>query len=388
MKVLYCILDNRFGGPHRLAMDLAERLREHDVETFFLLGQKTDEPWRPDGFQSFLLRHIQCFVRRRPLLHLAKFCCFLPCNLLRIRRILKSHRIDVVHIDGVTNFVPALAAGLTRTPIVWLYNDHLLGPLKRLLLPLLTHLATIVVVQGECLRQSRTGGHRRLLDKTVVLYSAVDPDKLGEGPQTAAQRRRVRDELGIPADCTLIGSVGNVNRFKGYTYLVEAAARIKRQLGAVKFVVVGRKLDSDPGYWDRLEQLARRLGLEGDILYTGFREDVPAILAALDLFVLPSVLESCPVAVLEAMAMKRPVVATDVGAVSELVIDGRTGLLVPSGDSAALADAVVRYLRKPPEEIDEMLRAARARVETVFSLREVAERQRRLYDTLAAQRRR
>ena len=120
-----------------------------------------------------------------------------------------------------------------------------------------------------------------------------------------------------------------MNRFKGLTYFIEAAGRIKSRVPSAKFVIVGRKLDTDPGYWDHLQQLTEQLGLKQDVVFTGFREDVPAILSALDVFVLASIEESCPVALLEAMAMKVPVVATDVGAVSEMVLHGRTGFVVP-----------------------------------------------------------
>ncbi len=382
MRVLYCILDNRFGGPHRLAETTARHLRPLGVETLFLLGRKTDEPWRPDDFESFFGRYIQAFTWHRPVRNFARFCLFLPRNLLKIRKIIRSRRIDIVHIDGSMTFVPALAAACTRTPIVWLYNDHPFGPLRWFLRLLLTVLASKVIVQGERLQPLYAGGSARLRNKTVVLRSTVDTAALAPDRYDAGRRQAVRAELGVPADCTLVGAVGNVNRFKGYEYLVEAAAQIKKEIGPVKFLIVGRKADADPRYWEALQQSAGRLGVAKDIIYTGFRDDVMRILSVLDVFVLPSTLESCPVAVLEAMAMRVPVVATDVGAVSEEVIDGVTGLLVPSRDAAAIADAVVTHLRRPRQETDQMLSAARHRVETVFSLSEVVRQQKSVYEEL------
>jgi glycosyltransferase involved in cell wall biosynthesis len=382
IHALYCILDNRCGGPHRLAHAVACRLRQDQVETVFLLGYKAGATWRPDGFPSFLCRHIQCFRRQAPVSNFLRFCAALPRNLLSMCRIIRSNGIDVVHVDGVTNFVPALAGRLAGKPIVWLYNDYLPRPLRRVLLPLVTALASTVVVQGECLRQSLTAGRSRLRDKTVVLYSAVDPGKFTADENTWALRRRLRQELGIPAQCTVIGTVRNVNRLKGYTHFLEAAAQIKEKLGPVKFLVVGRKLDTDPGYWDHLQQLTTRLGLEQDVIYTGFRDDIPAILAALDLFVLASLQESCPVALLEAMAMKVPVVATDVGAVREMVTHDETGLVVPPGDSNALAQAVLAYLAKPQPQVRTMVEAARKKVEQDFTVQTIARQQKQLYERL------
>ena len=382
MRVLYCILDNRFGGPHRLALTVAHHLREQDVETIFLFGHKTDEVWQPEGFESFLYRRIQCFTRHRPLRNFAGFCAFLPYNLLKMGRLMKSRDIRIVHIDGVTNFVPALAARLAGIPIVWRYNDHLPGVLKRLLLPLVARLASTVIVQGERLRQSRTEGYPRLRDKTTVLYSAVDTREFVPEAYDATQRRRTRLELGVPADGTLIGTIGNLNRFKGHAYFLEAAAALKQQLGPVKFLVVGRKLDTDPGYWEFLQQLTTRLDLTADVVYAGFRDDTPAVLAALDMFVLPSILESCPLVLLEAMAMQVPVVATAVGAVPELVLHEQTGLVVPAADSAALARAVLTYLAKPKEQVRNMVAAARKRVEETFAADIIARQQLEIYEGL------
>jgi len=382
--VLYCILDNRVGGPHRLAETVARRLRRYGVETLFLVGQKTTEVWRPDGFESFPCKHIQCFTRRRPVLNFVRFCCLLPCNLFKIRRLLRRRDIGIVHVDGVTNFVPALAARWAGVPIVWLYNDHLPGPLQRMLLPLVTRLSSTVLVQGKGLREARTAGDSRLHAKTCVLYSAVDTEKLVPPDGDKARRDRIRADLGVPTDCILIGAVGNLNQFKGYTYFLEAAARVKKQVAQARFLVVGRQLDTDTAHWDHLQQLTARLGLQDSVVFAGFREDVPRVLSALDVFVLSSILESCPVALLEAMAMKVPVVATRVGAVEEMVDHEQTGLLVAPRDPEAIANAVLGILNGPPEQVRNMVEQARKTVEERFAVDTIAKEQWRVYEKICA----
>ena len=383
LKVLYCILDNRFGGPHRRAHDIALRLREYDVETLFLTGRKTDDVWQPDDVTVFHLKHLQWFRRRRPLWNLIRFVCWLPHNVLRICRLIRSHGISIVHVDGVTNLVPALAARWTGTPLVWLYNDHLPGLLQRLLLPLVTALSTIVIVQGERLKEARTGARPRLHHKTTVLYSSVDPRRFDPERYPAEQKDRLRRDLGIPPECALVGMVGNLNRFKGHTYFLQAARRIKEQRKAVKFLIVGRRLDTDTDYWEHLQRLTAASGLQEDVKYTGFRSDVAALMAILDVFVLASVLESCPGVVLEAMAMRVPVVATDVGAVSELVLDGRTGLVVPPHDAEAIAQAVLAYLVMPKEQVRNVTDAARKRVESTFAVDIMAPQQYQVYERVS-----
>jgi glycosyltransferase involved in cell wall biosynthesis len=382
IRVLYCIPDNRFGGPHRLAQAIAQRLRRHGVETLFLFAQKTPDLWRPEGFEAFWCKHMQCFSRHHSVLNFLWFCCLLPHNLTKIRRLIRSRGITIVHVDGLLNFVPALAARWAGVPIVWHYNDHPPALVRRLLVPLMTRLSARVIVQGEGLKQSRTAGNPRLRDKTCVLYSAVDTDKLVPEAYNAADRTRIRAELGVPSDCVLIGAVGNVNRCKGYTYLLQAAARIKERLSCVRILVVGRKLDTDLPYWKQLQQLTAELGLRENVVFAGFRGDIPEVLVALDLFVMPSVLESCPVALLEAMAMKKPVVATDVGAVRELVDAGRTGFVAPPGDGQALAEAVLTLLATPPEQVQNMVEQARKTVEQRFSVGTIARQQLQVYEGL------
>jgi len=385
IRVLYCILDSRFGGPHRLAMSVAEHLRDKGVEMLFLLGQKSREVWRPEGFESFVCRHIQCCRRRHCVRNFAASFGSLPVNLLKICRIIRSRKIDIVHVDGVTNLVPALAARLTGRPIVWHYNDHLPGAVQRVLLPLVNVLASTVIVQGEGLRQSRTAGHHRLRDKTAVLYSAVDTARFDPGRHGPLERRRIREELGVPPDCTLIGAIGNLNRLKGHAYFLEAAAEIKRKVASAKFLIVGRRLDTDPGCWESLQRLTEQHDLRQDVVYAGFREDIPAVLAALDVFVLPSVLESCPLVLLEAMAMKVPVVATEVGAVPEMVLHGQTGYIVPPRDGGAIAEAVLALLARPGQEVRGLVDAARKRVEDRFEIATIAALQKKIYEDLGRQ---
>lgn len=382
LKVLCCLLDNRFGGPHRLALSAARRLRNHGIETVFLLGRKTGETWQPEDFPVFALKHLQCYQRKHTLVNLALFGFFLPYNLWRIGRIIRSNGIDIVHVDGITNFVPALAAWLARRPIVWLYNDHLPAVFEWLLLALVARLAAVVLVQGERLKEVRTGRHARLHAKTEVLYSSVDlaefdPDRYG--PE---QKEQIRQELGIPHGRAVVGIIGNLNRLKGHAYFLQAAAKVKEKVQSAEFLMVGRRLNTDPGCWEQLQELIAAGGLGEQVVYTGFRRDIPAMLAITDVLVLASALESCPVVVLEAMAMRVPVVATDVGAVTEMVADGRMGWVVPPEDAEAIAHAVVDCLTTPPKRIVAMTEAARSRVEEFFALDRIVGRQKQIYESV------
>jgi len=162
---------------------------------------------------------------------------------------------------------------------------------------------------------------------------------------------------------------------KGHTYLLQAAA----QVPDATFVLAG-----DGPLRTDLEAEARDLGVAGRCVFLGQRADVPALLAAADLFVLPSLFEGLPVSVLEAMAAERPVVATAIGGTDEAITSEESGLLVPPRDPAALASAI-RRLQADPALARRLATAARARVAREFSSEVMARNVMRVYDEVLAE---
>jgi glycosyltransferase involved in cell wall biosynthesis len=154
----------------------------------------------------------------------------------------------------------------------------------------------------------------------------------------------LRRELGFDDDVLLVGVVARVVAIKGPHVFLGAAARLKEQCPNVRFLVVG-----DGAFRPECEALAKALGLGGSVRFLGWRRDIPEVLSALDLVVLPTVMdfEGTPVALIEALATGRAVVATDVGGVVDVIRPGQTGLLVPPNDPSALADAMRRLLGDP-----------------------------------------
>lgn len=168
------------------------------------------------------------------------------------------------------------------------------------------------------------------------------PNGVPLGSPDPLAARRLRVELGLPSDAPLVGIVARIEPEKGHPTLLEAWAGVVRSVPEARLLVVG-----EGSRQAVLERDARRLGLLGDppsVVFTGRRDDVGAIVAALDVAVLPSYREAQGVSLLEAMGMARPIVASRVGGIPEFVEDGVTGLLVPPRDPVALAGAIVRLL--------------------------------------------
>ena len=149
-------------------------------------------------------------------------------------------------------------------------------------------------------------------------------------------RQDVRDELGVPPDSVLIGTAARLTAVKAQDDFIRAAQLMLARHPNFRFVLVGEGPEERT-----LKALARQMGIEGHIVFAGGRRDVHDLIAAMDVFVLPSLAEGMPMALLEAMALGTPVVATAVGGVPELIAHQSNGMLVPARDPGALADACV-----------------------------------------------
>jgi glycosyltransferase involved in cell wall biosynthesis len=220
-------------------------------------------------------------------------------------------------------------------------------------------------------------------EKIVVIHNGVDLRYCDHPPDIL----RVRRELGVPAGAPLVAVASRLNRLKGIDHFLEAAAIVGRRLPDVRFLVIGEPNPSDRSYLDVLTRLAERLGIRDRVVFTGLRADVPILLSCAAVSVMPSLNEALPNVLLESMAAAAPVVATRVGGTPEAIQDGVTGLLVPPGDSPALARAIHRLLADP-ELAARLGQGGRQLVSRRFSMDAMVRATERLYHSLLENRRR
>lgn len=199
-------------------------------------------------------------------------------------------------------------------------------------------------------------------DKIAVIPNGVDTRRY----QRRGDRTATRAALGLSPEERAVAVVATFKEQKGHRYLIEAAARLRDDYPRARYLLIG-----DGELRVALERQIAAAGLEATFRLLGTRPDVPALLAAADLFVLPSLWEGLPMALIEAMAAGLAVVATDVSGTRGVMRDGETGLLVPPSDAAALAQAMAALLAEP-ERAAQMGAAARRRVELHFSARKQA----------------
>ena len=264
-------------------------------------------------------------------------------NALRMARVFRAWRPDVVHTRNWTCIDAILGARLARVPVV-IHGEHgreagdpegrnaLRRRVRRLLAPLVTEFVAV----SQDLARWLVEDVGVPAAKVTQIYNGVDTEAFSPADKEAARRT-----LGIRDGAVVIGTVGRLDPVKDHRGLLEAFGRTARHPQA-QLVVVG-----DGPCRAELEQVGRRLGLDGRVLMLGERQDVARILRALDVFALPSVGEGISNALLEAMASGLPVIATRVGGNPELVDDDVTGTLVSPRSAEALAAAFDRYLLDP-----------------------------------------
>jgi len=286
---------------------------------------------------------------------------------LRFARHLRRRRIQIMHSY---NFYPNVfaipAARLARTPVVLASirdTGAQLTPRQRRVQRLACRLADHILVNAEAVRQWLTAeGYDPT--RISVIRNGLDLSRFAPGAHDTALRR----ELGVPDRAPLVAMLSRLSRLKGVEDFLDAAATVAQRFGEAHFLVIGDNIDPDGSrYRSELESRAARLGLQKRVIFTGFRLDVPRLLSAVSVSVLPSLSEGLSNTILESMAAGAPVVATRVGGSPEALEDGVDGLLVPPRDSAALSRAI-GWVLEHPEAARDLGRRARARVAEEFSL--------------------
>ncbi len=343
LRVLLIIPWPAFGGAHNQALRLSDPLSRRGVRTLVLLpddGAPAANRMRDAGVEVVTMPLSRLRATPDPLLQ-ARFATSFAREQRQLRSLIASRDVDVVQVHGVTNPQGALAARREGRAVVWqLFDTRAPMALRRVGMPIIKGLADELTVWGEGLVRAHPGADA-LAARTTVVYPPVDQSSFLPDPEL---RRSVRAELGLTDSTPLIGTVGLLNPQKGHEHLIRAAAIVREQAPLARFLVIGASSPAHGSYEDRLRAEARDLGLGGALSFVDPSTRVPELMQALDIFVMPSVprSEGMPTAILEAMSCGKPVVASRVGAVDELVEDNGSGLLIPPASPAAAAAAIVR----------------------------------------------
>ena len=351
------------------------------------------------GVQQQLLSLLKAYSRERfnPI-----FCClgpkeemgkeiegtgieFIPLNKLRynrfslgivleLYRLMKKKQIHVVRTHRYrSNLYGRLAAFLAGVPVIIasVHDNYRTDkrPKRRIMNRILSKITDKIVAVSEDVKED------------IIRYDSIDPSKIEVIPNGIDVERfnpeknttDIRKEFSLEEDDIVIGFIGRIVPAKGLEYLLNALPYLKEEFKSIKLLIVG-----EGSLVEELKERAKKNNIFDNILFIGRRRDIPEILASINIFVMPSIAEGLPNALLEAMAMGKPIVTTEVGGIPEIVKNGFNGLLVPPRDTLSLSKAI-KELISNDRLAAKLGQAARDLVHDNLSIKAIAQKWQSLY---------
>lgn len=359
MKILYPIIDGEVTGGNIIALWIIEELLERGGQA---VVNSPSEGKLTDILRNKGIKVYNIDTRRS----------FNLGSAIKIARIIKEEDIDLVHshtplggtvlsrLGGFISGVPVINHAHVRDsfnqyPFIGAYQFLLNWVTSRFFCSKV--IAVSRAVKEEIVKQGVSA------DKIDVIHNGINPGLVSKDSNSDI---KIRNEFGLKPGQRIIGQVGRLCENKGQHVLIKAAEMVAKEYDCV-FLIIGEDLERAGEYKNSLRELARGFGLEQRVIFTGYRSDIRELMNAFDIFTLPSFVEGLPVVILEAMAIAKPVVATSVGGNPEIVIDGKTGTIVPPGDPEKLAEALIYHL-KNPEISKAMGKRGHQRIEEDFLL--------------------
>jgi len=306
-----------------------------------------------------------------------------PGLIFRLAGVIRRNRIQIVHSFGSRADLYGRLAGMISGRARYVSTISLpkevsdLGRSRKMDLGNFARFFSMFVdrfiVSSDLVSRSVTGKGGLNPDKVIRIYNSVDTDRFR--PSSEA-RDRIRKELNITDDTVLIGAAGRLIWQKGFEFLVKSIPIFIRSHPNAEALIAG-----DGPFRDHLMMHSGMIGMNDHMILTGFRNDIEGILSAVDILVIPSLMDEFPMITLEGMAMAKPIIATRVEGITEQITDNETGLLVLSWNADALGKAINRVI--DDRDLAERLgKKAREKVEKEFSTKKMIVETERLYKSL------
>jgi glycosyltransferase involved in cell wall biosynthesis len=287
-------------------------------------------------------------------------------NILSLISALKTNNYDIIHAEASKDLwaiVPALLLSMKKTPL--LLTKHIGSNIvkKDYFHKLLYNRVDLALAISEVIKNNLVETTPLNQDKIQLLHDAIDADKFNPNN---VDHRKVRREFGIQPDEILIGMTGRFSPGKGHEEFLAAAKELLIKHPRLRFMIVGEASRGEEAYARSIRQMAVDLGINEKIIFTGFRKDIPEILAALDIYLFPSHAEAFGLALVEAMSMELPTVCSNSDGVLDIAIEGVTSFLFSTGSEDDLLKKV-DYLIKNPTKRKELGKEGRKRVLANFN---------------------
>lgn len=382
--LLFVHSSDEFYGSDVVLWQLVSGLDRQRFEPIVVLPSDLDYEGRlSTALEQARITHysIKMGVIRRCYFNLpgvVRYLAYLAYGVWQLGRLVKQHKIDLIHSNTSAVLGGALVARLYGLPHVWHVHEILGKPawLGRLIYRfILANSTRVVAISQAVARQIDERGSRPDIQ---VIWDGIDCATFS----AQVDGQAFRDRWGVQDGETVVGVVGRISHWKGQELFLEAASQAAMILPQLRFIIVGDPVPGDEARLTGLHTQARQLGLADKVNFVPFTANAPQVMRALDILVLPSTLpEPLGLVVLEAMASERPVIAAAHGGPLETVEPGESGLLFPPRDAGALAEAMINLARDHNRR-KEMGYKGRERVLNHFSLERFNQQFAHLYTNL------
>jgi glycosyltransferase involved in cell wall biosynthesis len=299
-------------------------------------------------------------------------------SIIELYKLMIRQKTDVVHVHkGLAHTLAYIAAYFAKVP-VFVVNRGVSFPLDRFnRIKYKWRRISKIVAVSEQLKQILIDSGKIAPDKIEVIYGGTDLDKFN----WQIKADKILKEFNIAQGSVVVGIIANVRKWKGHTLLLQAAQQIIKAYPSTIFLIVG---DADNSLGQQLKKTTTEANLQNNVMFTGYRQDIPQLLAAMDFTVNCSYSgEGLTGALRESLAMKKPAISTDVGGNRELIIDHKTGLLIPANQIQALIEALSYLLENPAERV-KMGEAGYKFIKEKFTLEtRISQMEKLYYDLLA-----
>ena len=369
INLLYVINSMNNGGAEMVAIRLAERLNKNIFRS--IICSLSDE----GPLRSILTN------RGIPFYTLNKKEGKDFSIVFRLRRLLKKEKINIIHSHTIGPLLYSYFSTRFFKKIIWIHSEHI--NMETEISYSLRHFYYNKILLGSIDGFVSIANHlteyfkKRFNFKGVFVTTIPNSIELSEFDiQSKFDSSCLKDELGIPSKCKIIGNISALREQKDHMTLIQSMEYVIKCVSDTVLVIAG-----EGECEDQLRRYVKEMKLEKNIIFLGYRSDVRSLLQDFDLFILPSLYEGLPVCVLEAMASGIPVVATNVDGTNELVRNGHTGLLVPTKSPRKMADAIVELISNP-DKIRKMGESARDVIKNEYNNIDMIRKYEEFYESI------
>ena len=370
IKILFVIDGLNTGGAEKL---LVNTLRALDKKMFSptLFIKQSDGKYE----KEILAMGIPYFK-----LHSTRFCDFVA--IVKLIRYIKNVKVDIVHTNMFgSDIIGRIAGRIANVPLIFstYLNVYSWKKSRNLKIRIKTWIDKVtakyfcdkLIAVSEDVRDFHIETLKLNKNKFSVLVPGINLNEFQLTDNFSLNKKKL--ELGIDINSFVVVVVGVLSEQKGHKYLIEAAPSILIKYPDIRFLIIG------PGpLRQELEQMTKNKGVSNEFIFTGFSENLVDLLAISNVFISCSLWEGLPQTVIEAMAMNKPVIATKVGGLPELIQDGKSGILIPPSDPSAIVDSIIS-IRENKKIAQNLSTEGRKVVEEYFSVKVMVNKLQELY---------